>query len=138
MASSNPSARRYARRIAGLMAVYVVSLFAASYLIETVGVARPFAYALALVPGLATAGLFVTVGKFISENEDEFLRMLLVRQHLIAAGFALSIACIWGFLEEFALVPHVPAFWIVVVWAYGMFVGMVSNRITHGSWGNCW
>lgn len=138
MAAANPAARRYARRIAGLMTVYVVSLFAASHLIENVGVARPLAYALALVPGLATAGLFWAVGKFISENSDEFLRMLLVRQQLIACGFAFAVACVWGFLEEFALAPHVSAFWIVVLWAFGQFVGMVSNRLTHGSWGECW
>lgn len=133
-----PAQRRYARRVTIAMAVYVVGLLGARYLIERGGVSEPLAFALALVPGLAVAGLFYAVGMLIVEQTDEFLRMLLVRQNLIAVGFALSLASIWGFLEAFDLVPHVAAFYIVVLWAAGMFLGAVVNRVTHGTWGNCW
>jgi hypothetical protein len=138
MKRMTPAARRYMLRVAIAMAIYLVSLFTAEYLIERVGVSRPLAFALALIPGVAVAGLFYAIGMFIVETKDEFMRMLLVRQQLIAAGFALSVACVWGFLEQYALVEHVKAFWIVVVWTFGQFVGMVSNRITHGSWGESW
>jgi len=60
-----------------------------------------------------------------------------VRQHLIAAGFAMSVASVWGTLEMFELVPHVGAFYIVLLWAVGIFVGMIVNRTTHGVWGQC-
>lgn len=133
-----PAQRRYARRVTIAMAVYVVGLLGARYLIERGGVSEPLAFALALVPGLAVAGLFYAVGMLIVEQTDEFLRMLLVRQNLIAVGFALSLASIWGFLEAFDLVPHVAAFYIVVLWAVGMLLGAVVNRVTHGTWGNCW
>jgi hypothetical protein len=65
------------------------------------------------------------------------MRMLAVRQQLIAAGFALSVASVWGTLEMFELVPHVEAFFVVMLWALGIFVGMIANRITHGVWGQC-
>lgn len=133
-----PAQRRYARRVTIAMAVYVVGLLGARYLIERGGVSEPLAFALALVPGLAVVGLFYAVGMLIVEQTDEFLRMLLVRQNLIAVGFALSLASIWGFLEAFDLVPHVAAFYIVVLWAVGMLLGAVVNRVTHGTWGNCW
>lgn len=132
-----PASRRYLIRVAAAMAVYLVSLFAADHLIEDLEVSGPLAWALAAVPGLATAALFWAVGMFILETKDEFLRMLLVRQQLIATGFAMSVACVWGFLEEFQLVGHVEAFWIVVLWAVGQPVGMIFNRITHGTAGEC-
>ena len=131
-------ARRYAIRITVTMTVYVVSLLAATYLIERAGVAGPLAWGLALLPGLAIAGMFYSVGMFMLEQKDEFIRMLLVRQNLIATAFAMSVVVTWGFLEGFELVGHHPGYYIVVLWAFGLLLGAVSNRITYGSWGSCW
>lgn len=138
MANDKGLKRRYFTRIGISMAIYLASLFAANYLIEDMQVGRQIAFVLALIPGLAAAGLFYAVGMFIVEQSDEFMRMLAVRQQLIATGFAMSVATVWGFLEELLLFPHFPGFWIVVLWAIGTVVGGLSNRITHGTWGNCW
>jgi hypothetical protein len=132
-----PAAKRNLQRTTIIMIVYVAGIFAAKYLIEGRALAGAPAYALALIPGLAMATLFWVSGKAIVETEDEFMRMLAVRQHLIAAGFAMAVASAWGTLEMFELVPHVGAFYIVMLWAAGIFVGMVVNRITHGVWGQC-
>jgi len=137
MMQMKPAARRGLVRTSLIMAVYVAGIFAAKYLIEDRAVAGPLAYGLALIPGLAMAAMFWTSGKMIVETEDEFMRMLAVRQHLIAAGFAMAVASVWGTLEMFDLVPHVGAFYIVMLWAAGIFVGMIVNRITHGVWGQC-
>jgi len=134
----NPAARRYMTRVTVAMAVYIVGLFGANYLIDNELVSGPLAWAAALLPGLAVAGVFYAVGMLIRELDDEFLRMLLVRQNLIAMAFAMSIVVVWGFLESFGLVEHVAGYLIVVLWAVGMAIGAVSNRLTHGSWGQCW
>jgi hypothetical protein len=91
----------------------------------------------ALVPGLAIAAMFYNTLSMITATTDEFMRMLAVRQQLIAAGFALALASVWGTLEMFELVAHAAAFYIVVLWAIGLFVGQLANRITHGVWGEC-
>ena len=119
------------------MALYVVGLLAANYLIEVQGVSGVLAWVLVLVPGLAVVGLIWAVGMYMAEQEDEFLRMLMVRQQLIATGFVLSAGSVWGLLEEFALVGHVTAIFVVVVWAVGLLVGVLVTRITHGTWGGC-
>ena len=137
MVQIKPAAKRNLQRTLIIMVVYLVGIFGAQYLIEDQGVSGPLAYALALVPGLAIAGIFWTSAKAIAETDDEFMRMLAVRQHLIAAGFAMSVASVWGTLEMFELVPHVGAFYIVMLWAGGIFVGMIVNRVTHGVWGQC-
>lgn len=138
MASKFTAARRrYLIRTLMVTAIYIAGIFAAKYLISQVGVARPLAIAVALVPGLAIAAMFWNTLAMIGDTADEFMRMLAVRQQLIAAGFALAAASVWGTLEMFDLVPHADAFYIVVLWAVGLFVGQLSNRITHGVWGEC-
>jgi len=100
-------------------------------------VTGPIVWPLALLPGLGIVGAFYAIGMLIVETGDEFVRMLMVRQTLIATGFALSVASVWGFLELFGLVEHVEAYWIVVVWSFGLLLGLLSNRLTHGAWGTC-
>jgi hypothetical protein len=119
------------------LGIFFAGIVLARYLISQVGVSRPLALAVALVPGLAIAAMFWNTLAMIGETADEFMRMLAVRQQLIAVGFAMSIACVWGFLEMFALVPHVEAFYVMILWAVGVFVGMIANGITHGVWGQC-
>ena len=138
MAPKSVPVRRYMVRITVSMAVYILGLFGANYLLERELVAGPLAVAAALVPGLAIAGVFYAIGMLILEQRDEFMRMLLIRQNLIATAFAMSVVVVWGFLEGFGFVGHVAGYLIVVWWALGMAIGALSNRITHGSWGQCW
>jgi hypothetical protein len=63
--------------------------------------------------------------------------MLLVRQTLVATGFALSVATVWGFLENFELVAHVDAFYIAILWFLGLGLGSLYNRLTLGDSGDC-
>ena len=132
-----PAAKRNLWRTAVIMVVYMAGIFATKYLVEDQGLSGLPAYALALIPGLAIAAVFWTSWQAITETDDEFMRMLAVRQNLIAAGFAMAVASVWGTLEMFDLVPHVAAFYIVILWAVGIFVGLIVNRITHGVWGQC-
>lgn len=133
----SPVRRRYLQRLGVSMGVYLVSLFAAEYLISRELVDGPLAWVLGLIPGLAVVGAFYAVGMLIVEQKDEFLRMLIVRQILVATGFSLSIATVWGFLENFALVPHVPAFWVGILWFLGFGIGGFVNKRTMGAWGEC-
>ena len=41
----------------------------------------------------------------------------------------------WGFLENFHLVPHVDAFYVAVLWFVGLGIGSVYNRISLGTSG---
>ncbi|MGI8931984.1 MAG: hypothetical protein ACR2FK_06375, partial [Sphingomicrobium sp.] len=85
----------------------------------------------------AVLGVFWAVGRLLVEETDEYLRMLLVRQTLVATAFALSIATVWGFLEKAELVPHVDAFYIPVLWFAGLGVGSLVNWLTLGDSGDC-
>ena len=131
------ASRRYKQRIAVAMGVYLVSLFAAEYLISRDLVDGALMWVLAFIPGLAIVGAFYAVAMLVIELKDEFVRLLVVRQILIATGFALSIATVWGFLEKFELVPHVDSWVVGMLWFLGFGIGGFVNKRTMGAWGEC-
>jgi hypothetical protein len=129
--------RRYLIRLFTAMGIYLVSLFAAKYLVKHDMARGWLVWPLALLPGLSILGAFYAVGMLIIEQKDEFIRMLLVRQTLVATAITLSAATVWGFLENFGLVGHFDAFYWAVLWFFGLGIGTVVNRITLGTWGGC-
>jgi len=120
---------RYNRAAVTLSIIYVVFLFGAEIAIGRNGLTGPAAYVVAILPALPIIGLFAAIGRYLVEESDEYLRMLQVRQTLVATGFALSIATAWGFLESFDLAPHFDAYWIAVVWFGGLGIGACTNKL---------
>ncbi|MEP5937792.1 MAG: hypothetical protein ABJ239_05660 [Erythrobacter sp.] len=114
---------------------YLGSLFLASELIEKGEEITLIAIALAIIPGVAVSGYFWAIGSLIIEQKDEFQRLLIVRQALIATAIALSLAAIWGFLENFELVQHIDSYWWPVVWFFGLGIGAIVNKVQLGSFG---
>lgn len=133
--SKSPAQRRYTWRIFVAMVGYVLTLLLADFLIDRQGITGPLAFVVALVPGLCVASIFWALGRLLVEERDEYLRNLLVRQLLFASGFTLTIATIWGFLENFGLVGHVDAFYIAVLFFIGQGLGAVVNKLTLGDTG---
>ena len=50
-----------------------------------------------------------------------------VANRMIRPGQA--IGSFWGFLETFELVPHVPGWWAVPIWALGMGLGQAWQSL---------
>lgn len=119
--------RRYTIRVAGLMAGYVALLFAANWLFENGYANGPAAWVIAILPALPIIGVVLAIGRLIVELRDEYVRMLFVRQTLIATGLMLAVATAWGFLEDFGLVPHLPAYYAAILWFAGLGVGGCVN-----------
>lgn len=130
MISWNPALRRYNRRVLLLSVIYAVTLMAAVYVFEHHLLSGVAAYAMAILPALPIVGIFAAIGGYLIDEQDEYLRMLMIRQTLWASGFALSIATIWGFLESFEMVGHVEAFYVAVLWFGGLGLGACANKLT--------
>jgi hypothetical protein len=126
---------RYVKRVAIFTSLYLAAFAAMTFADRAFAVPLPARFALALLPGLAVCGVFWAIARLIIEEQDEFLRMLTIRQTLVASAFALSAASIWGFLEAADLVMHLDAYWVAMAWFFGLLVGAVANRIEHGTWG---
>ena len=119
----------YNRRMLPLAAAYVVVMLGAILMHDRLHVTGPALYAIAVLPALPLIGVVWALGRFLIEETDEYQRALAVRKMLVASGFLLVVATIWGFLEEFGLVPHLPAYWCFIVWCIGLGVGAVWNKL---------
>ena len=121
--------KRYNRTVLSLSTAYAGLLIAAEITIGRHHLAGPLAYVVAILPALPIIGLFAAMGRYLHEERDEYVRMLTVRQSLVATGFALSIATAWSFLESFDLVGHFDAYWIAVIWFGGLGLGSCVNKL---------
>ena len=130
--AASPANRRYNRRVIVLSLAYAALLMGVVYLFNHHRPDGPLAAMLAVLPALPIVGIFVAIGRYLVEEDDEYLRMLMVRQTLWASGFALGAATIWGFLESFDQVPHVAAYAVAVLWFGGLGLGACANKLTLG------
>jgi hypothetical protein len=78
------------------------------------------------VPGSWLLGLAVAapvIGQLwatlaLMHDADEFVRALTAKRFILAAGGAMAIFTAWGFVEEYAHAPHVPGYWVYMLfWA---------------------
>jgi hypothetical protein len=130
-----PAWKRYNWRVVWLSLLYAAFLMAAVYGFKHHLLNGGLAYVVAGLPAIPIIGIFAAIGRYLVEEQDEYVRMLMVRQTLWASGFALSAATIWGFLESFDLVGRVDGYWVVVVWFLGLGLGRIVNRRTLGDGG---
>jgi hypothetical protein len=132
---SSRANRRFLFRVGASGIALGLSVVAARHLIDHQLIGGPAVWAAALVPGLAMVGIFYAYGMLIVEQKDEFIRMLIFRQFIIATGIALAFATVWGFLEEFGLVDHLYSYYVAVIWIVGFAFGGFLNKLKHGAWG---
>jgi hypothetical protein len=120
---------RYNRTILLLSVAYGVLLFGAVWLFRHAAPTGALAIVAALAPALPVVSMFGAIGRYLATETDEYQRAMTVRQTLIASGFALTVATVWGFLESFGVAPHVGPEFVVLVWCVGMGIGKLLARI---------
>ena len=131
----NPAIQRYNKRVIVLSLFYSAFLVAAVYGFRHHLLSGVFVWVAGVLPALPIIGIFAAIGLYLIEESDEYLRQMTVRQTLWASGFSLSVATIWGFLESFDLVSHIPVYWVSVLWFGGLGLGALANKLTMGSIG---
>jgi len=114
--------RRYAYRLAPMMALYLLFLFIAQWSFHHLHPTGLIVYVLAVLPALPLIGSLAVVGLYIAEESDEFERSILVQSMLWGFGGALVVSTIWGFLEDFAKAPHISTFYVYVF--FWIFMGI--------------
>jgi hypothetical protein len=121
--------RRYLRRFALCMASYLVILFAGLTLARSAHVPVPLAAALAILTAAPICGLFWAIFRLLAECDDEYQRLLLVRQVLIATAVTLMITTIWQFLAVYDVLGEGPQ-WVGVLWfvMFGLAAPLVRLR----------
>jgi len=129
------ASKRYNGRVIWLSLLYAGFLLIAVYGFKHALVPDTLKYVIAVLPAMPIIGIFAALGRYLVEEGDEYLRMLMVRQILWASGLTLSIATIWGFLDNFGLVGHADGYWLIALWFIGLGIGGLVNKLTLGDGG---
>ncbi|OGN43020.1 MAG: hypothetical protein A2623_07180 [Caulobacterales bacterium RIFCSPHIGHO2_01_FULL_70_19] len=126
--NGTPAGRRYVVRTFAFMAPYVAVNVAAIFGAFDEIYGRPQAWALALAVSAPVIGQIWATLSLMNES-DEFIRALIARQFILAAGLAMAIASVWGFGESYAGAFHLPA-WLIypLFWAcFGVIAPFVRS-----------
>ena len=125
--------RRYNWRVIWLSLLYALFLLSAVYGFKHQLVPSPLRYFVAILPAFPIIGIFGAIGRYLVEEQDEYVRMLMVRQSLFASAFTLSIATVWGFLSNFGLVGRADGYWVAILWFVGLGLGALYNKLMFGA-----
>ena len=126
--NGTPAGRRYVIRTFAFMAPYVAINVAAIFGAFDEIYGKPAAWALALAVSAPVIGQIWATLSLMNES-DEFIRALIAKQFVLAAGLAMAIASVWGFGESYAGAFHLPA-WLVypLFWAcFGVVAPFVRS-----------
>lgn len=108
--------RRYARDIAVSMILYAGLVFGAAFVIRNVEAPQWVRIVLALAP-IAPALMMLRAYLAHLNALDEFQRRLQTDALLIAAGVTVFGTFAYGFLEEWADLPHVSLLWVFPIFS---------------------
>jgi hypothetical protein len=116
----SPAIQTYNRRALIWSFSYVVALFFAVAVFNSYAPTGALAWAIAILPALPILYFIWSLGRYLIDESDEYLKMQQVSNALFATGLLLTVATFWGFLETFELVPHVPGWAAIPIWAIGL------------------
>ncbi|MFL6733781.1 MAG: hypothetical protein ACJ8EY_03700 [Sphingomicrobium sp.] len=120
--------RRYNRRVLIASMIYIVLLLGGISLARYYAPPAIVRVALAIIVSLPVMGIIAAMALLLKEETDEYLRMRMVEQSLIATGFLLTVATLYGFLNAFDLAPQIDSWAAVPVWALGLGVGRIFRK----------
>jgi hypothetical protein len=106
--------KRYMIRLGGFMAAYAAILVCGLTLART-GVPQWLAICLAVLTAAPICGVFWAIFRLLAECDDEYQRLLFVKQTLLATAFTLAITTVWQFLAVYDVLAQGPQ-WIGAIW----------------------
>lgn len=133
----HPAYNAYMRRMGVAAAAYISAILLAVGLLPDDAPPTLAPIMVALVPGAAVLAMIWALGRLLVELDDEYLRLLEVRKFIVATGFLLAVASVWGMLELLTQVPRLPIFYVFPIWCLGLVAGTIYNRVTMDGDGGC-
>lgn len=115
-----PANKRYQRDVRWLLVGYFVLLVISAWFAKHVpgqGMAR---YFWSILPTIPIVGVIVRMGRYLQEENDEYVRLMQMKAILAGTGTLLSAVVISDFLRTFAKAPDFAPFVLFFCFAAGM------------------
>ncbi len=122
--------RRYMFRLGGFMFAYALILIAGLSSQSALAAMGPWPPTIvAALTALPICGVFWTIYRLLIEMDDEYQKLLLVKQTLLATALTLGIATFWQFLKVYDVTASGPE-WFGVMWLanWGLAAPLVRWR----------
>jgi len=116
MSDFTPAQRAHTRRVLWLLLVYVVILPPLVWWRAHRHVSDLAALAMAIAASVPVLGIFASWGRYLSDERDEYHRMMALGRIAVATNVTMGAAVAWGFLQAFGLMPLIESYWIPTVW----------------------
>lgn len=108
--------RRYTARLLLFMGAYAAALTGSLLFANNGGDhAQGILIGLALISAFPIIGVFWAIFRLLVEADDEYQRLLLVKQTLLATALTLAIVTVWQFLQVFDVIDTGPQ-WVGAIW----------------------
>lgn len=112
--------RTYLTRTGAFMGVYVLLNLLAILGVFDGALGQPLGWVLALAAAVPVAGQVWATLRLMADS-DEYVRAIIAKSFILAAGLAMALWVAWGFGETYAAAPHLPA-WLI----YPLFLAMFA------------
>ncbi|WP_263138510.1 hypothetical protein [Pseudomonas sp. RIT-PI-AD] len=100
--------RRYVITCTSLMLLYALLVVFISWGLDLERLSPGLRLLAAVSPALPLAGTFIAFDRYLRQEPDEFMGLLMARAAAVAAGVLLCLLSAWGFLEQYAGLPRFP------------------------------
>ena len=122
MSCTGQKDQRHARGTGIAFGLYGLAIAGATIGVNKGWLHGPALYAAAILPGLAICGQLWFVLDFM-RRADEFVRALMAKRFIIAASLTFAVWTVWGFLETYADVMHLPG-WLAYATMWMFFAAV--------------
>jgi hypothetical protein len=127
--AQTPAQRHHSSRVLIAAIVYAAVLIPTVYVTKHQLVAGSWKMVLALGPAVPLIAMFGSYGRYLAEETDEYIRMMVVRQILTATTIAMVCAVVWGFLSDLGGAPPIATYWIAVIWVFMQGVTGLIDKV---------
>jgi peptidoglycan/LPS O-acetylase OafA/YrhL len=126
----SPALKRYQKRMMFVMVGYVVVLLGSSWMVKHGHPHGWFLYFLSALPAIPIMMVIVSMGRYLREETDEYLRLRTMRALLVATAALLGTLVVSDFLQAFAGAPAFPPFTSFVIFcaAFAITQGVLQLR----------
>lgn len=129
-ATSTPAGKRYARRVLWTMSIYVVMLVGSLLIVKHAHLHGWLLYSIALIPALPILAVMGALVRYLQEEKDEYLRLIMMRSLLIGTGVLLAVLVGNDFLRSISGVAAIPPFssWGIFCAVFGVAQVVETRR----------
>lgn len=128
------ASKRYQRRVMVTMSVYLVVLFGSVFVVRHTHVHGWLLYAISLLPALPIMAMLGSMGIYLQEEKDEYIRLMTMRSLVVGTAVLLMVLVVNDFLRAISGTGALPPFasWVTFFLAFGVaqMVQTMRNRVS--------